>query len=401
MQNHIINVEYDNSNINVNLFKNIDYTLNNESFNELDDRGVPIIYNKLYKYLLNLPKDKRHVILSPNYAVSSSSIAAISEKYMTPDEHLDGNLKYTSPVQIIYITPITHLDELSELTAKDFSKSVLSNVLDENTISYTRHNFIPNPGNITLIGLNDYLLCTTQEEKMSTNGIIFFTISQIRKKGIEEVIDCIRQKVNKDPIHIIFDLSVMSVLFTPSVYRFVDTERDINKQLDGLFQEEIISIFDKLRNLNIVGLDITGYCFKSTTQEKHMTITLSSLQLAFQYLLDIKQKKINIFTPDTKFLIFRPIEQDSDDDIGWYILKGVDIDFEENVIERLQLLENEMEIFNLGDELVYISSTTIGEQKSKSYYTATDIKDRVLLPCEKDQMLFYLIIKESANTNKN
>jgi hypothetical protein len=126
--------------------------------------------------------------------------------------------------------------------------------------------------------------------------------------------------------------------------------------------------------------------------EKQLMITSYCAKLPLIHLLKIKEKKINVFNNDTKFLIFRLTQRENDQDIGWYILKGASIEFEEKVIKELELTDNNISIFMLDEETpIYISTTTVAEQKEKSFYTATTIHDCALIPEEEQKMVFYLI----------
>lgn len=393
MKNHFVNLVNQDSDAKGIIYNQFDYNFDNELYDKLND-DIPIIYDEVYKYILSLSKDCRPIVFSPDYAISSATLTAISEKYM-----VNESTKYTSPVQIIYLTPICHMNDLTHLSQTNFAKCVLTNAFGENCELYTKHRFIPCPENVTLLGLNDITLSDEDTEKLKSNDILHFTLSQIRKKGLVNIIDCILNKVQNDPVHFIFDMSVMSAIFAPSVFRFIEKDK-AEKQLDGLSVEEAIKLFEKLCGLNIVGLDIMGYCLKQTTSEKALKETVYCAQLPLIHLLKIKSKKINIFTEYTKFLIFRPVEQNDENEVGWYILKGVSLELEEKMIERLELMDD-MEIFDFGDgNLVYISITSVSEQNEKCYYSATTVQDRVLMPEEKQTMHFYLLAKQPSDKNE-
>jgi hypothetical protein len=392
MKNQFINIPCGQSDAKETIYNNFERQVDPDLYNRLDDRDIPIIYYTFYKYILSLQKDIRPIVFSPDYAISSSTIAAISEKYMIAESEGE-NVKYTSPVKIIYLTSIVHIDELKELCPQTFAKSILSNVFGNNDVSYTRHKFIPSPQNIILFGLNDNVICSDDIEKLNNDNVIHFTLYQIRKKGIDNILERLQEIIGDDPVYFVFDMSVMSIIFTPAVFRFVDqSDTNIENQIDGLSDNEVIKIFKAFDKSKIIGLDITGYNLKKDMPEKQLMITSYCAKLPLIHLLKIKEKKINVFNNDTKFLIFRLTQRENDQDIGWYILKGASIEFEEKVIKELELTDNNISIFMLDEETpIYISTTTVAEQKEKSFYTATTIHDCALIPEEEQKMVFYLI----------
>ena len=395
MKNQFINIPCGSSDAKETIYNSFERQVDPELYNKLDDRGIPIIYYTFYRYILLLQKDIRPIVFSPDYAISSSTIAAISEKYMVAESEGE-NLKYTSPVKIIYLTPMIHVAELTEISPQTLAKSILSNVFGSNDVSFTRHKFIPSPQNLILLGLNDSLIYCDEIEKLNNDNVTHFTLSQIRKKGIAKILEHLQEIIGDDPVYFVYDLSVMSAVFTPAVFRFVDKTKNLEEQVDGLSDSEIISIFKAFDKCKIVGLDITGYNLKKDMPEKQLMITSYCAKLPLIHLLRIKEKKINVFNNDTKFLIFRSRHQENEKDIGWYILKGASIEFEEKVIKELELSDNNISIFMLDEETpIYVSTTTVAEQKAKSFYTATSIHDCALVPEEEQTMIFFLMAKES------
>jgi hypothetical protein len=109
----------------------------------------------------------------------------------------------------------------------------------------------------------------------------------------------------------------------------------------------------------------------------------------------LKTKKINIFDEDTKFLIWRPVIQLSEDDIGWFILRGVPDSQKEKILKEVN---DTIQTITVDDDNgeptdVLISSTTMNEQQSISYYMVDTIEDCALVPIEKVQMMFELLMK--------
>lgn len=397
MKNQFINIPCGSSDAKETIYNNFERQVDPELYNRLDDHGIPIIYYTFYRYILLLQKDVRPIVFSPDYAISSSTISAISEKYMVAESEGE-NLKYTSPVKIIYLTPIIHVAELTEISPQTLAKSVLSNVFCSNDVSFTRHKFVPSPQNIILLGLNDSLICSDEIEKLNNDNVVHFTLSQIRKKGIDNILEHLQEIIGDDPVYFVYDMSVISAIFAPAIFRFVDKTRSLEEQIDGLSDSEITSIFKAFEKFKIVGLDIMGYNLKKDMPEKQLMITSYCAKLPLIHLLKIKEKKINVFNNDTKFLIFRPRHQENNRDIGWYILKGASIEFEEKVIKELELIDDNISIFMLDSETpIYVSTTSVAEQKAKSFYTATSIHDCALIPEEEQTMILYMMTKELSN----
>jgi arginase family enzyme len=399
MKNHFINLPFGKSNAKGIIYNNFDYCFDANSYEKLNQNDIPIIYNSLHKYILSLPQDIRPVTLSPDYAITSATCSAMGEKFMTNEIISDTVSKYTTPLKVIYLTSSPHLNELNYSSQHDFTKSILSNILGLNEMLYTNHNFIIPPENFTLLGLNDYNLQSNDIETLNNNNMTYFTLSQIEKKTIEDICEYIQETIGNDPVFIIFDMSVMSTVYAPGVLRFVDNDKNLDKQLDGLCENEIIHIFKSFGKMNIVGLDITGFNIHQNTSKKIYDATVNTSNLALMHLLQIKEKRINVFTDETKFLIFRPIERINENDLGWYILKGISIELEEKIIKKLELSVDNVELFSVNDNTkVYIALTTIAEQDKKSIDSTESIFDCVLIPEEKNKILFYLMTKQAAET---
>jgi hypothetical protein len=119
-------------------------------------------------------------------------------------------------------------------------------------------------------------------------------------------------------------------------------------------------------------------------------MTSEVCRIFIKNIFNIKEKKINIFTEDSRFLIYRPESiEDEDGDIGWYILRFLETEQKEKLLE--QLIDDSimhLDIEDVGG--VYITATTMNEQNEKSYYTSS-IMDCCLFPQEKFLMAFELL----------
>jgi arginase family enzyme len=428
MENYFINVPFDESDAKHTIYNNFNYEVKSLLYSSFDENDIPIIYNFIYKYIKSLDDKKRPVLFSPDYSISSATFPAMAEKFLECDEE-HGKKTYKSSIKIIYMTPICHFKQLTHLSAMDFSKSILSNVFDDNEISFTKHEFIVPPDQIYLVGLNDTLIDSDDIEKMSLHNMKYFTLSTIRKKGIESICKYIMNQINDDPVYFIYDLSVLSFETAPCVFRMLGTKEKKITDIDGLKNEEIIKIFNIFKSLNIIGLDITGYNLKKNTPDIPFKITSQCAKNALIYLLGIKEKKINVFNENTKIVICKPIDNienwenksyfsdntirknaidkikdaleeediqyNSDDeeeyeenDIGWYIMRGLSTELKEEIIQKLLENDDNIIMYNTGTEHLYISFTTLEDQEKISYYTANSIKDRALTPAEKVNLIF-------------
>lgn len=397
MKNHFINIPFNKSTAKSTIYNNFDYEFDTKLFDQLNNNDIPIIYNNLHKYILSLSKNARPITFSADYSISAATCSAMGEKYMM-NEFKDGVQKYTTNLKVIYLTPSSHLSQLNYSSQQSFTNSILSDMLGLNETSYTNNHFIIPSENFTLIGLNEFVLQPNEIENLNNNNVKYFTLSQIKKKTIENICEYIQELVNNDPVFIIFDMSVMSTVYAPGVIRFIDNDKNLEKQLDGLYENEIISLFKLFgQEMNIVGMDITGFNIHKDTAKNILNATINTANLALMYVLNIKEKRINVFTEDTRFLIFRPIERINEQDFGWYILKGIPLEIEEKIINKLDLSTDNIDIFSLDDDTeVYIAVTTIAEQNNKSFEETETIFDCVLVPEEKDKILFYLVTKQTV-----
>lgn len=438
MENFYINIPFCNSNAKNTIYNNFNYEIVEALYNSLDGSNIPIIYNFIYRYIKSLKKEIRPIVFSPDYSVSSATFTAIAEKYLIKTSENDVP-KFTSDLKIIYFTSTSHLNKLENISPQDFSQSILSNIFDQNEISYSKHNFIINPENIILVGLNDTLINSNEIDKLNQNNMCYYTLSKIKKKGIDNISNSIIDEINENPVYIIYDMSVLNLESSPSVFRLHEIS-DTN-DIDGLNSNDITNLFDKIKTLNIVGLDITGFKLNKETPDISFKLTSECAKLPLVHLIGLKEKKINIFNEFTKILICKPItkeqkekeerkylikqlkknkelnidieadidfsDSDSDGDNennnemeninevedngidhGWYVMRGVPTETKEELIQKLMNINDNIMFYNLEEDSMYISFTTIGEQEKKSYAVSTSIYDKVLVPDEKVNLMF-------------
>lgn len=398
---HIINVNLLGITAVNHIYSSYDYEIKSDLYNHNNDQSIPVVYNFMYKYCKQLPSEKIVVTLSPDPAISGSTVSALSERYMytvfNPDKQ---NIpKYLSNLKIIYLTSRAGVSRFTEndVSIKSCAKSIITNLLRENDVTYTKHELTLSSSQFILIGLNPDTIETVDEEELSSREITYFTLKNLRKKSIEKITHSINELISDSPVHVIFDMSVMSDEVAPCVTRFL--ENASKKRIDGLNLNELTSFLNILNKTNIVGIDITGYDLRTNDTEAMYRVTCEVAKVMLKNLLEIKEKKINIFNENSRFLIWRNVYQKSHDDIGWFILRGISLDLKESLLNKLidtELIIVPFENDNGEPEDAYVSTTTINDQYKKSYYVAEEINDYALFPEEKVHMMFELI-----NTNEN
>ena len=157
---------------------------------------------------------------------------------------------------------------------------------------------------------------------------------------------------------------------------------------------ELRELFLSIDKTNLVGIDITGFDFRIESKERAYRISCEAAKIPLYTILGMKEKKINIFNESSKFLIFRPLEQLSVMDLGWFILKGTSLELREEIIkcisdDTIQSLDIDLDGKH---ETVMITTTTMSEQEQLSFYDPNlKISDGVLFPAQKLYMAFELL----------
>ena len=108
-------------------------------------------------------------------------------------------------------------------------------------------------------------------------------------------------------------------------------------------------------------------------------------------------KSFNVFNENSRFLIFKPIDE-IEEDIGWYILRGVDIELRNEIMEKINngqimtvKINDEEGDGNIDEKEIFITTSTIYDQNEYSYYSSEDFLDKRLYPDEKIDMMFELL----------
>ena len=242
-----------------------------------------------------------------------------------------------------------------------------------------------NQNNVVYFGIDKTLLADSSIATLETELATCFNIDKIRSIGITKACSTIKNIYLEKKIHLIIDLQIVDQTVAPSVQRLEDQKLFLSK---GDITH-VIGNIGTISYLSILGFDdsLNDEC------RKYEKITAEMCKnIIKRVFTEITEKSVNIFTEDSRFLIYRPIKQISEADIGWYIVRFMTIKEREEFLKHLidnvitiPIPENDFEIE------VYVTSTSVQEQNEKSFYTAANMFDYCLFPKEKLSMIFELI----------
>lgn len=377
----LINVLLKNITAKNHIMNKFDFEVTDQLYEQSDNKGTPIVYEFLYKYIKRLNKINPVITFSPDQAISASIISSLNEKNIE-----DG----ISKLKIIYITSRPHIQPLSQnITCEGYMNSIISNLMGNTQHTFTNHQTHLDSSQFVLIGINDDLILNNEKELLCQSGLTFYTLKRINKIGLQKIIDSIKSSFGDSPIHVVFDMSVMDSKTAPCVTRFMHNEGKIV----GLDLKHLDLILNGIKTMNIKSLDVTGYDLRYEDTDIAYRITCETARRPLSKLFNFKDKTLNIFNENTKFLVWRPLYQSSDVDIGWYILRGLTLKQREKYLSDLTDDAMRIETIPDGDDDidVLISSTTIAEQEDKNYILAESIKECTLFCDEKTNMMFELL----------
>lgn len=293
-------------------------------------------YQKLYEHIKCFPESKI-ITIGGNQAVSNSTISATNERYMKQQGKV-----CSSDLMILWIDSESDLDkEFGTMLGRGKPLTNSKLLLDTTQLIY--------------YGVNENNL-----DDITQNKIKFITSKKISIIGVENCSKSIKQMVNNKPLHVSLDLRVF--------------EKGINL-------EDVLELLVQLKD-NIVALDITEF-------PENNKIIKDFVRMLIAKVFDMKESKINIFNEDSYFVIYRPLEQENEQDIGWYILKDIDASTKTEILEQLD--DDDIETIDIEGDDYLIAKTTMNEQNKKTYYMAKTINDTTLFPEEKKVMWFELI----------
>jgi arginase family enzyme len=363
----------------INVKKEYMHTFDTKLYKKTEEDIVPI-YSEIYKYYSNLNKDQKYITLSPDPLITCSTIAGLNEQFI----YRETDNVFKSDFRVIYFSPLP--DILTDDENKDTSDNIVSTLLGLSESPLINNKLILRPEQIIYVGINDELLFDEQKELLEQLNITYFTLEMIKKKGLSNILDYILKQFDKN-VYVHIDLKVFSKSTVPSTVL-------LNDNKNGLGGEDLKTIIDKLKN-KISYMDITS--FDKTIDSKSgmaSKYTIEVCKLLITQLFGIKEKKINIFNDNTKFLIYRPRKQSNEHDIGWYIVRFMDNELKEKILKTIKYdviqyitIDNE----DGEEEEMMLTVTTMEEQNNKSFLTAKCIYDCCLSLQEKMFMGFELI----------
>lgn len=368
--------------------------------NELKD------YNNLFKYCNTVSKNNQIYISKDSY-LSLPIISGINEKYMIMSA--SENTEFSSQLKILYFCNYHDLDDYNE---DKKNNSIIGSLMGISKTPFSEHKLNIKSDQIILFGLNDEDY-DIDLEGLSELNIEYYTLSNIKKKGCNRILDNIFERNNNIPFLCNVNLEVFSKKITPSVNRRnlsieseinLEIKEENNKMTNGLDYNHLTEICNILKN-KIKYLIITGFDSSIDNETKFMSrLTNEVVQILYRNIMDLKEKKINVFNENSRFLIYRKLEQESEEDIGWYILRFLTMDNRQQILDKI--MDDKIYNFNLNDYLdensdeneediltgeILISATTMDDQNKKSYYLSKSIMDCSLFPQEKFLMGFELV----------
>lgn len=354
------------------------------------------IYNDLYNQYKTFT-NKKIVTLSSSKTATLVSIPAINEKYMYRQKNVNvpgDHPQFKSSLNILYISPKPDIEQVKNWTLKELSSSIVSNacgLLTPQTV--TKHNLLLNLSQFTFFGINEDSL--TDKIKLECNS--FYPYDNIKGEKLKKTLKFLENKFTDEPVHIVFDLEILSQAISPLSFRYDFTLKSEQDKLLGLNLEELYLTLESLKKLNIVGLDIVNYNLIKDETSIINRIQSETIQRIYGTLLNMSLKSFNVFNENSRFLIFKPIEE-IEEDIGWYLLRGVDMVLRNELMDKInngQIITvkiNEEEEENENEEKeILVTTTTIYDQNEYSYYSSEDFLDKRLYPDEKIDMMFELL----------
>jgi hypothetical protein len=354
---------------------------NNYCRNSFDYTLTFISFSQLYLELKNIMMENKNKILitfCSDPSIYASIIPVLNELESMITVRPNFKLKceypeYISKLKIIKFTSNSHYN---------YKDSITRLIEPDNDI---QHKMILKKEQFIFIGLdsNDDNICSYSKDAINIDRL-------------EKVLKLINSNIDSDPVFIDLDLSVLDQSLSPLCLRHPNELQ--NPELSvNITNSQLKLIMKYLSKLNICGVNISGFCvdFNDTTLINR--IQIETIQQIYGTILKIKEKKINIYNENSRFLIFKPKQEiyDEIDEIGWYIMRNVDSTLKERLLEDIkdgEIIQIEIEDDENIKRDILISVTTLADQNDLSYYLAEDYSDKRLYPDEKLDAYFNLIV---------
>jgi hypothetical protein len=354
------------------------------------------IYNELYTKYKTID-NKKIVTISSTKASLLITIPAVNERYMYRqlNQHIPGeHPQFKSNLNIIYISSKPDLNKLNNWTLRELSSTIVSNSIGNLTPTITKHNMLLDLSQFVFFGISKEEIENMNFDKIKLHSNGVYLDEDVKGEKLKKTLKFIEKKFEQnEPIHIVFDLETLSQSISPLSFRYdYELKNSINK---GINLDELYLILESFRKLNIVGLDIVNYNLINDEKSIVNRIQSETIQRIYGIILNLSVKSFNVFNENSRFLIFKPIE-DIENDIGWYILRGVDIVLRNELMTKIDGEEiitvkiNEDNEDNEEHE-IFVATTTIFDQNEYSYYSSDDFLDKRLYPDEKMDMMFELL----------
>jgi arginase family enzyme len=343
----------------------------NDSIVDLINKKIELSkgYQTLYEHISKI--QEKVITIGGDHSISASTIAATNERYMRQNGE-----QISSDLIVLWIDAFPDLHDFNTSPNKDLNDMPAASLLGLCGTSFTKNKLLLKPDQLVYFGLNEN---DDNLELVNEYNIPNLTSKKINSIGIDNSINAIKQMIQNKPVHVTLDMKVFNHDITQSVV-------PVNKS--GLTLECVEKLLVSLKN-NIVALDVSEFnpCIGNP---ESVRITREAIRYLLARLFDLKEKSINIFNEDSHFLIYRPVQQESPyADIGWYILKGIDLATRHEILNQMD--DDEIKEIDIEGEDYIITKTTMNEQYEKSYYTAKTINDTTLFPEEKLVMCFELL----------
>lgn len=337
--------------------------------------GYNTLHNHISSYVQDNP-NKIPITIGGDNSISFGTVSGVNEKYINPK---DG----TSNMYVLYLD--SSPDILTMSTCQDLENADINDMVVSTLMGLTEVDFIDKPKiidhrKIIYFGLDHTSDLTT----VNNHRIMNLTNKKIKSTNLESIVKMIKNLIKENPVYVVLDVKVLDKSIMPSVSK---------PNENGLSIETVEKFLFGLKD-NICGMDIVEFN-PTIGSTKDVNLSKETIKFLLRRLFDIKEGTINIFSEDSQFLIYRPFDQeDPETDIGWYILRGMDMKTKESLsklIEDNQITSIDLENEDGEEETYLVTKTTMNEQYNKSYFTAENINDTVLYPQEKSLMVFELI----------
>jgi len=342
---------------------------------KIDANGISICpgYNDLYEYISDYTKQNKDTIIvtvGGDHSVASGSISAINEKYMKQQ----GQTCH-SDLKVLWIDRYPDMEHFFTLKNNNLNDIVMTSLFGESNPSFTNHKLRLRPDQVICFGIDDdYDVTTLYQYGMET-----YSCNKIKQVGAAKILEILKRSIGDKPLHISIDMKVFDKSVAPSV------DPPTN---NGLLKEHVFTVLEGLIP-NLVSMDLVEFNpqIGSTADAK---MTRETARECLIKALRIKENRINIFTENSEFLMYRPLDQvDPISDIGWYILRGLTTEMREDLMRRIP--DDTIITVPIDNEDYLVTKTSVDEQNAKSCFIARTIEDTALFPSEKEAMVFELV----------